>query len=370
MADLLKEIYNQRFFETYTIALKSQLSDFDEENFLSNFKSEAWQNAELKARISLLAVYTAEVLPRNYQHKVDKIKSIIDHLKKAGINNQNFQYIFLPEIIRNEGLDQLTISIDAFEFITDFVSAEFAVRDFIIKYPDEMIIQMLKWTKHSSENVRRFASEGCRPLLPWGKKLHQFVADPSPILAILIELKNDSSLYVRKSVANSFNDISKHHPTLIKKLFHSWKGQSTNTDWILKHGARTLLKKGDADILALFGTNQNIPFEIKNFKINKLELGLGEELMINFDLTNISEASANFRLEYFIYFVKSNGVLSKKIFKIAEKSIQRSNKISFQKKHKFIDLTTRKHYQGIHIIAIVINGIEKDSARFNLILTK
>lgn len=80
-----------------------------------------------------------------------------------------------------------------------------------------MIAQLLKWSEHENEHVRRLASEGSRPRLPWGKSIPALKLDPSPVLPILEKLMQDESLYVRKSVANNLNDISKTHPHLLRK---------------------------------------------------------------------------------------------------------------------------------------------------------
>lgn len=95
--------------------------------------------------------------------------------------------------------------------------------------------------------VRRLASEGCRPQLPWGQALASFKQNPLPVLRILELLKADPSPYVQKSVANNLNDISKTHPELVLETARRWQGQNAITDAILKHGCRTLLKKGNPE---------------------------------------------------------------------------------------------------------------------------
>lgn len=72
--------------------------------------------------------------------------------------------------------------------------------------------QMLVWTAHASEHVRRLASEGCRPLLPWGQVLTSFMKDPAPVLRILERLKSAPSLYVRKSVAQQYQKALSRSP--------------------------------------------------------------------------------------------------------------------------------------------------------------
>ena len=67
-----------------------------------------------------------------------------------------------------------------------------------------MMQQMAVWARHDNEHVRRLASEGCRPALPWGQALTSFKKDPSPVLPILEQLNTDPSLYVLSLIHISY----------------------------------------------------------------------------------------------------------------------------------------------------------------------
>ena len=366
MAELLKHIYNASFFETYADALTEVIPTFDKSTFIVSFHTAHWDSLELKQRMAFLAHTTAKILPAEYHEKVKTILRLIDVLCRSSVKDQNLEYIFMADIITEYGLDDLKTSLSAIEHITQFVSFEFAGRAFIIRYPKEMMQQMVKWTKHNHENVRRYASEGCRPRLPWGTKLTALVHDPSPCIPVLEKLMEDASLYVRKSVANHLNDISKDHPDLVVEYIKKWKGRSDNTDWILRHGARTLLKNGNHEVLHIFGTSRDNAYNMEHFHLEHDQLSQSESLSFSFSITNLSDAAAVFRVEYNIWYVKSGGQYSKKIFKIAEKPILPHSPQKFVKQHRFQDLTTRRHYSGIHKISIVINGNESAPLAFEL----
>jgi len=368
MAELLKDVFNDQFFDTYTKVLKVVIPDFDTDQFLASVKDDSWKSKELKQRMAHLALHTSGMLPIQNQDKVRTIYTIVNELRSSGVKDQNFAYLFMADLIPAYMLEDLQLSIPVIEFMTIFTSFEFAGRQYFLQYPKEMMTQMLKWSEHTHPYVRRYASEGCRPRLPWGLQLKQFVSDPSPIIPILENLKDDPSEYVRKSVANNLNDISKDHPDLVIDLIKKWKGKTKNTDWILKHASRTLLKKGHHEVLELFGTSSKTWFVLSHFEISHHQLVLGDTLTFDFKIVNKEETSAKFRLEYVIYFIKSNGKRSKKIFKISEPIIVSGHELVGAKNHKFIDLTTRKHYAGIHKIAIVVNGVECAGKEFEVIL--
>lgn len=224
--------------------------------------------------------------------------------------------------------------------------------------------QMYTWSKDENECVRRLASEGCRPALPWGQALTSFKKNPAPILPILGQLKADPSIYVRKSVANNLNDISKTHPDLVMKLAKDWYGKNEYTDWIVKHGCRTLLKKGNREMLALFGYEGAAFVDVQNFRLETTVISIGEDIIFSFEI--LVKKAAKIRLEYGIDYIKSNGKRSRKIFKISELSLEQYKKKSYKKKHSFADVSVRKHYPGVHFITLIVNGIEWGTLDFQL----
>ena len=276
--------------------------------------------------------------------------------------------MFLPDFIEQYGLNDLQTSLKAMETITQFTSCEFAIRPFLLRYPDEVMAQMLKWSQHSNHSVRRFSSEGCRPRLPWAMAIPQLKKDPSPILPILQNLSADESLFVRKSVANNLNDIAKDNPGVVLQLVKGWKGLSKETDWIIKHGCRTLLKKADKDVYKLFGLNGTANCEVNGLKLQKSKIRIGDRLHFSFDLKTKNKNETKLRIEYAVYYVKANGTQSRKLFKLTEKAYRPGTTYSFSRHQRFQDFTTRKHYPGKHKIGIVVNGQELATKEFMLTL--
>ena len=225
--------------------------------------------------------------------------------------------------------------------------------------------QMYAWAKHENEHVRRLASEGCRPALPWAQALPSFKKDPTPVLPILEELKNDPSEWVRRSVANNLNDISKTHPELVVKIAKKWYGQNELLDWVVKHGCRTLLKKGNRDALALFGYSDVTSVDMSNFAFEKTSISIGDDLTFSFSIH--AKAQTKVRLEYAVDYVKAKGKRSRKIFKISEITLKENEKKDYIRKHSFADVSVRKHYPGTHSIALIINGVECESLDFELL---
>jgi 3-methyladenine DNA glycosylase AlkC len=228
--------------------------------------------------------------------------------------------------------------------------------------------QMLTWSKHKHWAVRRLSSEGCRPRLPWHVALPNLKENPTPIIPILENLKNDTSEIVRKSVANNLNDIAKDSPETVINLAKKWQGESKNTDWVIKHGCRTLLKQGNAEVMKIFGFDTTIKnISIQNFQILTPKVKIGKSLEFDFELLNNNKKKAKIRLEYGIYYQKANGTLSKKVYKISEKEYAGNSITQITRKQSFRVITTRVFHLGLHQISIIINGNELEKYDFELI---
>ena len=310
MAEAWKDKLNYDTVSSFAKSIKSVYSPFKAEEFIKSTVDETWDDLELMARGRKITVGMREFLPKDYSEALGIMDKVIT-------NCEPFFKMCMPDYVEMYGQDEADwdLSMRGLELYTQYASSEFAVRPFIIKHEKRMMDQMYTWSKHENEHVRRLSSEGCRPALPWGQALNSFKKDPAPILPILEQLKSDPSLYVRKSVANNINDISKTHPELVVKLVKSWYGKDERTDWIVKHACRTLLKKGNREVLAIFGYHDVDSVEVSDFAINKKSLKIGEDF--DFSFTVYVKEATKVRLEYGIDFVKSNGKTNRKIFQIS-----------------------------------------------------
>ncbi|RYD78229.1 MAG: DNA alkylation repair protein [Sphingobacteriales bacterium] len=367
MAEPLKNIYNDLFFAELKTSLQKAFNEFDYKSFLKEVQDKDWPLLELKQRMRRLSTALHNHFKGNYEKRLTQLLKLVDALPaQSKVQYSGLAYMYIPDFLAQYGLDNMNLSLKAMEKINLITSCEFAIRPYLLANEKIVMKQMLAWSKHPHENIRRFASEGCRPRLPWGAAIPSLKKDPSAIIPILENLKNDASVYVQKSVANNLNDISKDNPQLVIDIVKKWQGQSPVTDWILKHACRGLLKSGHKEVLQLFGTSASVQCDIKNFSIRPQQLKIGEPFSFEFKMNLKEKEDAKLRLEYAIYYQKANGTLSKKIFKINEGLYQHGKSYSFSRKHSFKDLTTRKHHAGKHIIAIVVNGNECSSIAFML----
>lgn len=356
MATLLKNQIDQKFIEVLATELNHTVPHFQSVAFKKSLLDKNWSSLELKQRIRKISIHLGKFIPGTYKQQINVLKKVVP--KSQGLGTLAF-----PDFVEVHGLNDWTTSLSALKFFTPYMSSEFAIRPFILKNHTTMMQTLLEWADHPNPHIRRLSSEGCRPKLPWSFPLKKLINDPNDILPILEKLKNDSSMYVRKSVANNINDISKNHPSVILKLAKKWKGKSQATDWIIKHGLRTLLKKGNPEALKIFGISHKTSIKVNSFKVIPHKIKLPAKMDLNVKLISTSKKSETLRLEYSIFYKKKNGSLSKKVFQWKQTQLKQGTH-HFQKSHTFKKMTTRTYYPGEHFIELILNGLPQRKIKF------
>lgn len=357
MPEALKNLYNRAFVGRLANDLDGCCPEFKTDAFVNSVFSRDWKEKELKQRMRHITQTLHRFLPKDY-------RQALRILMPVSARYEGFEPMFFPDYVECYGLEDYEASIPALEWMTQFSSSEFAVRPFVVKYPQKMMRQMESWTKHENHHVRRLASEGCRPRLPWAMALPEFKQDPAPVLRVLKKLKLDDSEYVRRSVANNLNDISKDNPEVVVETARQWLGHTPETDWLVKHGCRSLLKQGDARVLRLFGFNTPAHVTLRKLKVSS-GVNLGDELSFSFELATRQHNLGKLRIEYAIDFVRANNRTGRKMFKISEGEYSGKEK-AVKKNHSFRQITTRKYYPGQHALRLYVNGHEMGKKAFVL----
>lgn len=276
----------------------------------------------------------------------------------------------LTDYVAAYGLDTPELAFPVLEKLTPLFSAEFAIRPFLVAHPELTLAQLGRWVHSPDEHVRRLVSEGSRPLLPWGMRLPAFVNDPSPAVPLLEVLKDDDSLYVRKSVANHLNDISKHNPDITLSICQRWLSEPSaspkNIQWLIRHGTRTLVKSGHPEVFPLLGYSESPKLQWQSFSLSQPDVRVGDKLGFKLSFSSLAERQ-KFVLDYIVYFQKANGQLSPKVFKLKDIECKKGETVQIEKSHSFKPISTRKYYPGLHRLSVQVNGLEVQSLDFNLL---
>lgn len=353
-----KEQLNLKNAEIIGKSIKEHYPDFNIKLFRQKLAN-VIPNLELKQRIQLIAKVLVELLPPD-----PKITFPI--LVKASKNLTGFKSWPLNDIVVILGMKNVVYSLETLIQLTSQFSAEFAIRPFLIQFENETLHFLRKNLNHQCHHVRRLISEGTRPLLPWGEQIPSFKKNPQLTWDLLETLKNDESEYVRKSVANHLNDHSKHHaPWLIKKLQVWNKSSNSNLNWIVKHGLRTLIKKGDSQALKLIGI-QHSAAEILSIKLSRKSIRLNETQIITYKIKNLTNRSQEVIIDQKLYLLRANKKISEKVFKGRKIQLSANTIIEGSLNLVLKPVTTRNYYSGNQFYSLLINGKESKKIGFAL----
>jgi len=339
---------------------------FDLETF-TKFATQNLEALEMNARVAQFSEAMAATLPKN---KKQALEMLIQSLPEPqeGTEQITDGWLLWPygKFIADYGLPHFDTAMTAMIELTKRFTSEFAVRPFVEEMPDQTFARLYKLTDDSNPHVRRWCSEGTRPLLPWGKKLHALVEDPSPSWPILEALKDDPSRYVQKSVGNHLNDISKNQPELVVQRCTEWMKDATpQRKWIINRGLRTLIKNGNPGALKLMGYVPPQKLDV-SLELKPKTISIGESTTLNLELNNGHSRSQNLLIDYAVTYVRKQNGTGKKVFKWKTLEIAKGETLILQKKHPMKRTTTRALYPGIHKVEILVNGVSVAKDGFRL----
>ena len=343
----LKEMFNIPFFKHLAEQIISFYPSFNASKFINELEQKL-EPLSLNERMRLGCHCLHKQLPKSEAQTISIFNQVIPLMPRGYTN------LIFPEYIA-QFHKEIDAALEALAFYTCFGSSEFAVRHFLINNWEQTFPFLIQWTKSPNEHLRRLASEASRPHLPWSMKLKKVAEDPNLTFEILNQLIEDKSLYVKKSVANHLNDISKNHPEwLIQEISH-WDFEHPNTKWIIKHGLRTLIKNGNLETLKLLGIEIK-PLEIKKMHLFPKVIENGSTLHFEVEIYNPYDFPMNVIVDYKIHYLKQNKKHNSKVFKWKSFEIEAKSQILIKKKQLFKDFSTRKHIEGLHYFQLQVNG--------------
>jgi len=327
---------------------------------------------ELKARISWIRENLKNFLPDDYRRAVTiLLKALPAPNDNTKTDNDFGDFIYAPytDFVAQYGQSKndVAFSLNAIREMTQRFSAEDSIRYFINHHPELTLKELLKWSRDKHYHVRRLASEGTRPKLPWAQKINLPVQKALPILN---QLFYDPTRYVTRSVANHLNDISKVHPDLVLQTLARWKkSKKQNTaemNYIVSHSLRTLIKDGNLKAVAMLNFSVNPQISVSNLNLSPQVVPIGNYLEFEFVVS--AHQNERLHLGYTVYFQNKAGLMnSKKFFQIKKLEVKKNQKMVVRKRHRFLkEMTTRKVYPGKHKIEININGLKMAEKEFSI----
>ena len=322
---------------------------------------------EFAARVNQFADALAQTLPADVPKALVVLsESLPAPLPDCESTTDGWLQWPVGQYIADHGLPHFEEAMQAMILLTQRFTAEYAVRPFVEARPEETFARLLTLTQDPSPHVRRWCSEGVRPRLPWGRKLHALVKDPTPIWPILEVLKDDDERYVRRSVANNLNDIAKDHRGAVTDRCRQWleTGPQKRAS-IVNHALRSLIKAGDREALDVIGLKAPAAITAR-LDVTPRRISVGEKV----EMTAVVETTHNrpqqLLIDYAVHYVRTGGKSSAKVFKWTTLELPAKGAVSLDKRHSMKATTIRALYPGEHRVELQVNGVRVADACFTL----
>ncbi len=359
-APALKEIFNRDRLRHIAEETAAVYPAFAHTRFLA-LATAGLDDLSVMQRMARVSECLHATLPADFATALGVLKDLAPRL------NSGFVSMCLPHYVALYGREHFELSMEALKYFTCFGSSEFAIRHFLLQDFERSLALMNDWAFSDNEHVRRLASEGSRPRLPWSFRLPHMQAEPWRAWPILQALNDDPSLYVRKSVANHLNDISKDHADTLLDQLETWPLHQPRTAWIVRHALRTLIKAGDRRALALLGAGEPAQVTMTALGVTPHTVPLGHSMTLAFTLTSTSAHAQRLVVDYAIDYVKASGKTASKVFKLKTFDLPAGASVVLSRAQQMRELTTRKHYFGHHAVHVLVNGERLGSTGFDLV---
>jgi 3-methyladenine DNA glycosylase AlkC len=360
---LLKDILGPKALINIADAGATSSLSFDRAAFLKR-ASAGLDGLSIMERVRHIADALAVALPRDYPAALGIILAMAPHL------THGFQAVAITEYVARYGLHDFERSMAGLAGLTRFGTAEFAIRPFLAQDAPRTLAMMLRWSGSEDAHIRRLASEGSRPRLPWATRIPALKKDPTLAVSILEALKADPSAYVRKSVANHLNDIAKERPEWVLTLLESWAQDDPGTRWIVRHALRTLIKQGDARALAVIGVGHGAAVELTQFSVTPEIVRLGDTIAIAVRLRSTDAKAQRLVVDYRVHYARAEGRTAAKVFKLKTFDLAAGDVAEVGIRQTIRDFSTRRHHPGDHGIELIVNGQTMARAGFTLLGTE
>ncbi len=375
MPEPFKNAFNAQMIRGMATHFRNHWAEFDGAGF-ADAAAKNLQALELKERSNQIMQAMIDYLPDDFTQAGNIILASLSPVHNGDIFGiavddkgiAGWAIMPMAHYVGVRGHQHFDLSMRLLKELTKRFSSEFAIRFFLLAVPEKTLAILKKWAKDEDRHVRRLVSEGTRPRLPWAMQLPAFIKDPTPVLELLDMLKDDKEEYVRRSVANSLNDIAKEHPDLVADIAAQWmQGADKNREKLIRHACRTLIKQGNKKVLRVFGY-QKPEIQPLTIEVQTPQVLFGSVLQFSIAIASTTEHTQALMIDYIIHHRKANGKTSPKVFKWRTKNLIANETLILSKTHAIKKITTRVYYPGLHHVEVMVNGVSAGIVDFQLLM--
>lgn len=375
MPEPLKNFYSRDLVAAMGDHLKRVYPAFDVAGFI-HAATTGLDALELKERAAQIRDALNRFLPSDLENAIEVMLASLHpddsvELSSVGMDADGIRgWAVMPmsDLVGLRCAEAFDTSLMAQKEMTKRFSSEFGIRHLILQDQDRAMAEITRWADNDNYHVRRLASEGTRPRLPWAMQLPAFIADPGPSLPILEKLKNDPTEYVRRSVANHLNDIAKDNADTTARVCAKWMENATpHRKKLIRHALRTLIKQDHPLALETLGFGA-AEIELSPLHIQTPVVQFGEALEFESVIRSTSDRKQQLAIDFIVHWRKANGETAPKVFKLKTLTLAPGERISVCKRHPIRPITTRRYYPGLQAVELQVNGKACGRHDFELVM--
>ena len=370
VAEPLKNSFDRALVERIADAGSAASADFDAGAFTAVVMQDL-PDLELKDRVSLMADEVIAHLGGDFSSAlpagVEMATTVAGHSDDSQAWGDSMDAWPLCSVVERHGLADVDASLAAMEQLTRMFSCEFAIRPFLAEHFDQTIDECRSWTTSPMPAVRRLASEGTRPYLPWGTGVKALIADPEVGIGLITALRHDPDEVVRRSVANHLNDIARHAPDRVAEIAAEWLADPDVEPAMVRHGLRGLVKKGHPGAMAALGFTIDAKVEIDEFAVAPKELHLGESIDLTATIRSTASDDQRLIVDFVVHHVNASGATSPKVFKWTTIDLAAGESRTLTKTRRIATASTRRYHAGIHRVELQVAGAAVAEDSFDLL---
>jgi len=314
VASQLKDQFGESAPRAIAAMIRAVHAAFPHDDFLADVRK-GYGPLSLTQRGFHIAGALRKHLPQEYPRAVrilvESASQPHDHQASGGMA----AFLYMPHLffIAQHGLEHFEDSMRAQHALTQRFTAEFSVRAYLEKHPERTLALLREWTRDPSEHVRRL-----------------------------------------------------DHPDLLVATAKSWlKSATPERRWIVNHALRSAIKRADAGALGALGYGGKADVSVRKVAITPARARIGGSVNISFVLANKLAKRQRVMADLVVHFVKARGT-GAKTFKLKAVDLPPRGSVTLGKKIALKQLTTRKHYPGVHRVEALLNGQRVKLGQFAL----
>ena len=329
---------------------------------------------ELKARIAQVAAALHGALPEDVEAAAAIVGRVLDEVDRGDSTMDGWELWPVTDWVALAARGHTEVGLELLGRLTRYATGEFAIRPFLDDDPEVVLAELSRWVDGDDEHRRRLASEGTRPRLPWAPRLRIAAEDPGFAVDLLDRLVTDPSEYVRRSVSNHLNDLTRCDEELALGVAQRWlegaerhgEEDRARAEWVVRRGLRSLVKAGEPRALRLLGHEPDVAVTAEHFEVLTSRISLGDAAEWTLDLVSAEPDTHRVVVDYVIHFVGAAGRTGRKVFKWSTFDLAAGERRRLRRRHPVRPITTRTYRSGEHRIAVQVNGTVVAQGAFHL----